>query len=31
MMKNRSDLNKELTRIIQKIGYEETLKLLQTL
>jgi hypothetical protein len=31
MMLHRADLNKELTRIIQKIGYDETLKLLQSL
>ena len=29
MLMNRKDLNKELTRIIQKYGYEETLKILQ--
>jgi len=31
MMLHRADLNKELTRIIQKFGYDETLKLLQSL
>ena len=31
MIKHRSELNKELTRIINKIGYDETLKLLQSL
>ena len=31
MMSQRAELNKELTRIIQKIGYDETLKLLQSL
>jgi len=31
MMMHRADLNKELTRIIQKFGYDETLKLLQSL
>lgn len=31
MMSNRKDLNVELTRIIQKYGYEETLKKLQSL
>lgn len=31
MLQKRGDLNKELTRIINKIGYEETLKLLQSL
>lgn len=30
MMLKRAELNKELTRIINKIGYEETLKLLQS-
>lgn len=29
MMTQRAELNKELTRIIQKMGYDETLKLLQ--
>lgn len=29
MMQNRAELNKELTRIIQKYGYLETLKKLQ--
>lgn len=31
MLTNRADLNKELTRIINIIGYEETLELLKTL
>ena len=31
MLAMRKELNKELTRIIQKLGYEETLKLLKTL
>lgn len=31
MLSMRKDLNKELTRIIQKLGYEKTLKLLKTL
>lgn len=31
MMSNRKDLNIELTRIIQKFGYEKTLELLKTL
>lgn len=31
MMMHRTELNKELTRIINKIGYDETLKLLQSL
>lgn len=31
MMNNRKDLNLELTRIIQKYGYEDTLKLLQNI
>ena len=28
MLLQRADLNKELTRIIQKYGYDETLKIL---
>lgn len=31
MISNRKDLNIELTRIIQKLGYEKTLELLKTL
>lgn len=31
MLQNRAELNKELTRIINKIGYDETLKLLRNL
>lgn len=31
MMRQRGELNKELTRIINKIGYDETLKLLQSI
>ena len=31
MISNRKDLNMELTRIIQKLGYDETLALLKTL
>ena len=31
MLLHRSEMNKELTRIINKIGYNETLKLLQSL
>ena len=31
MISNRKDLNIELTRIIQKFGYEKTLELLKTL
>lgn len=31
MLANRADLHKELTRIIQKYGYEETKKILQSL
>lgn len=31
MLANRAELHKELTRIIQKFGYEETLNLLQNL
>lgn len=31
MFVHRAELNKELTRIINKIGYDETLKLLQSL
>lgn len=31
MLSVRADLNRELTRIIQKIGYDETLQLLQSL
>ncbi len=31
MLQKRAELNKELTRIINKIGYDETLKLLRNL
>jgi hypothetical protein len=31
MMVNRKELNVELTRIIQKLGYENTLELLKSL
>ena len=31
MLANRADLNKELTRIIQKFGYEKTMELLRSL
>lgn len=31
MIRNRADLNIELTRIIQKYGYDKTLAILQTL
>ena len=31
MLQKRGDLNKELTRIINKIGYEKTLELLRSL
>ena len=31
MLQNRAELNKELTRIINKIGYDKTLKLLRNL
>ena len=31
MMQNRAELNKELTRIINKIGYEKTLETLRSL
>lgn len=31
MLNHRKDLNKELTRIIQKLGYDKTLELLKTL
>lgn len=31
MMNQRAELNKELTRIIQKLGYDQTLQLLKTL
>lgn len=31
MLQNRAELNKELTRIINKIGYEKTLETLRSL
>ena len=31
MMQNRGELNKELTRIINKMGYEKTLETLRSL
>jgi hypothetical protein len=31
MLQNRTELNKELTRIINKIGYEKTLETLRSL
>lgn len=31
MLKNRAEMNKELTRIIQKLGYDKTLELLKNI